>query len=101
MTCPRLEIHKSTKFVENGTWVNFVYEYLCRKKLMYMLKNKPVYNYDIEECNQLFKKGVYPIGCGVGDKDGRVFHVFTANRRYFDTVRLINFEMNEKRQSNM
>lgn len=68
---------------------------------MYMLKNKPVYNYDIEECNQLFKKGVYPIGCGIGDKDGRVFHVFVANRRYFDTVRLINFEMNEKRQSNM
>ena len=47
------------------------------------------------------KKGVYPIGCGIGDKDGRVFHVFTANRRYFDMVRLINFEMNEKRQSNM
>ena len=68
---------------------------------MYMLKNKPVYNYDIEECNQLFKKGVYPIGCGIGDKDERVFHVFTANRRYFDAVRLINFEMDEKRQSNM
>ena len=101
MTCPRSRIHKSTKIVENGTWDNIDHEYLCRKELMYMLKNKPVYNYDIEECNQLFKKGVYPIGCGVGDKDGRVFHVFTANRRYFDTVRRINYELNEKRESNM
>jgi len=64
-----------------------------------MLRNKPVYNYDIEECNQLFKKGIFPIGCGVGDKDGRVFHVFAASRKYFDMVKLVNYEMQEKRQS--
>ena len=58
-----------------------------------MLKNKPVYNYDIEECNQLFKKGIFPIGCGVGDRDGRVFHVFAASKKYFDMARLVKFEM--------
>ena len=46
--------------------------------------------------NLLFKKGIQPIGCGVGDKDGRVFHVFMADRRYFDTVRLIQYENAEK-----
>lgn len=66
---------------------------------MGMLKNKPVYNYDIEECNQLFKKGIFPIGCGIGDKDGRVFHVFAASRKYFDMVKLIHYEMNEKLKS--
>lgn len=64
-----------------------------------MLKSKPVYNYDIEECNKLFKKGIFPIGCGVGDKDGRVFHVFVASRKYFDAVKLINYEMKEKQNN--
>ena len=54
-----------------------------------MLRTKPVFNYDIEECNLLFKDGVFPIGCGTGDKDGRVFHVFIANRQYFDVLKQI------------
>lgn len=58
-----------------------------------MLRNKPVYNYDIEQCNQLFKRNVNPIGCGINDKTGRVFHVFIANKKYFDMVKLINYEM--------
>lgn len=28
-----------------------------------MLTKKPIYNYDINQCNSLFKKGVNPIGC--------------------------------------
>ncbi len=60
---------------------------------MYNKNIKPIYNYDLQECNLLFKKGIHPIGCGVGDKDGRVFHVFMADRRYFDAVRLIQYEI--------
>lgn len=26
---------------------------------------------------------------GIGDRDGRVYHVFMADRRYFDAVKLI------------
>ncbi len=37
---------------------------------MYNKNIKPIYNYDLKECNLLFKKGIYPIGCGVGDRDG-------------------------------
>ena len=54
---------------------------------MYNKNIKPIYNYDLQECNLLFKKGIHPIGCGVGDKDGRVFHVFMADRRYFEADR--------------
>ena len=61
-----------------------------------MLKNKPVYNYDIEQCNQLFKRGINPIGCGTNDKTGNVFHVFVASKKYFDMVKLINYELNNE-----
>ena len=44
-----------------------------------MSKKKYTYNYDIEECNQLFKRGVFPIGCGKHDKTGNVFLVFCVN----------------------
>ena len=60
---------------------------------------KPVYNYDLEECNQLFKKGIFPIGCGIGDRDGQVYHVFIASRKYFDMVKLIHYENEEKQNS--
>ena len=29
---------------------------------------KPIYNYNLEQCNKLFKKGVRPIGIGRNDK---------------------------------
>lgn len=34
------------------------------------MKTKPVYNYDLEQCNALFKKGVFPIGIGTNNKTG-------------------------------
>lgn len=51
-----------------------------------MNKKKYAYNYDIEECNQLFKRGVFPIGCGRHDKTGNVFHVFCVNSRYLKVL---------------
>lgn len=62
---------------------------------------KPIYNYDLEECNRLFKKGVFPIGCGIGDKQGEVYHVFMANRKYFDMIKLIHYENEEMKQKNI
>ena len=64
-----------------------------------MLAKKPIYNYDLEQCNQLFKKGVNPIGCGTNDKTGKVFHVFIASKKYFEMVKLIEYEQKEKEQN--
>ena len=64
-----------------------------------MLKTKPVYNYDLDQCNALFKKGVNPIGCGTNDKTGRVFHVFIASKKYFEMLKLIEYEQKEKEQN--
>lgn len=105
-TIPTLEVvtkNDTTLFDEKKKREEKYYfdDYFKCWRTIFMNSKRYAYNYDIEECNQLFKKGVFPIGCGVGDKGGRVFHVFTANRRYFDTVRLINYEMDDKRQSNM
>ena len=63
-----------------------------------MLAKKPIYNYDLEQCNQLFKKGVNPIGCGTNDKTGKVFHVFVASKKYFEMLKLIEYEQKEKEQ---
>lgn len=63
-----------------------------------MLKNKPVYNYDIEECNQLFKKGVYPIGCGINPKTGGFFLVFYETKGYYNTLDLIALENKQKQE---
>jgi len=57
-----------------------------------MLAKKPIYNYDINQCNSLFKKGVNPIGCGVNNKTGKVFHVFIPSKKYFEMLKLIEFE---------
>lgn len=40
------------------------------------------YNYDLQECDWLFKHGVNPIGCGKHDKTGNTFIVFLVNRKY-------------------
>ena len=42
-------------------------------------KTKLVYNYDLEQCNALFKKGAFPIGIGANNKTGNVYVVFKAN----------------------
>lgn len=62
-----------------------------RKKTM-----KPVYNYNLEQCNRLFKKGVHPIGVGVNDKTGNVFHVFKGERYYFDMLSAVLYEMEQE-----
>ena len=54
-----------------------------------MLRNKPVYNYDVEQCNQLLKKGAKCIGCGTNDKTGNVYHVFIADNKYFNTLKYL------------
>lgn len=60
----------------------------------YFNKNlKPIFNYDLAECNQLFKKGIRAIGCGFGTRDGSPYIVFMADKRYFDAVREINGEV--------
>ena len=58
-----------------------------------MLKTKPVYNYDLDQCNALFKKGIFPTG--------NTYVVFKANMRYFDTLKLIEYEQKEKEQKNI
>ena len=63
---------------------------------MYNNNIKPIYNYDLQECNLLFKKGIHPIGCGVGNKDGQVYHVFMADKKYFNAVSLIKYEQMDK-----
>ena len=63
-----------------------------------MLKTKPVYNYDLDQCNALFKKGIFPIGIGTNNKTGNTYVVFKANMRYFDTLKLIAYEQKEKEQ---
>ena len=63
-----------------------------------MMKTKPVYNYDLDQVNALFKRGVFPIGIGVNNKTGNTYVVFKANMRYFDTLKLIEYEEKEKEQ---
>lgn len=57
---------------------------------------KPVYNYNLEQCNRLFKKGVHPIGVGVNDKTGNVFHVFKGERYYFDMLSAVLYEIEQE-----
>ena len=50
---------------------------------------KPVYNYNIDECNKLFKLGIPPIGIGTNDKTQSIYVVFRANKRYFEALKTI------------
>ena len=63
---------------------------LRRKEIMERIV-KPTFNYDIAESNQLIKLGFSPIGCGIGDKDGRPYIVFRSSKLYFDARDLIRF----------
>lgn len=40
------------------------------------------YNYDLDECNWLFKRGIKPIGCGKHEKTGNTFIIFLINKKY-------------------
>lgn len=53
---------------------------------------KPIFNYNIEECNALFKHNVFPIGINKHDKTGNVFCVFNATTYYFNAIKQIREE---------
>ena len=62
-----------------------------------MIGNKKViYNYNIEQSNQLIKKGILPIGCGINPKSGGFFLVFSGTPGYFNTLDLIALESKQK-----
>ena len=50
-----------------------------------MNKKKVIYNYNIEQSNQLIKKGMFPIGCGINPKSGGFFLVFYGTKGYYNT----------------
>lgn len=64
-----------------------------------MNKKKVVYNYNIEQSNQLIKKGTPPIGCGINPKTGGFFLVFMGTEKYYDTLDLIVMENRQKEQT--
>ena len=64
------------------------------------MTKKPIYNYNIEQCNRLFKKGIHPIGVSTHDKTGNVFHVFRTEKRYFDMLAAVMFEMEQEQNNN-
>lgn len=57
-----------------------------------MGKIKVINNYNIEQSNQLIKKGIFPIGCGINPKSGGFFLVFPGTAGYFNTLELITLE---------
>lgn len=56
---------------------------------IFMMMKKPVYNYDLSQCNKLFKLGIPPIGIGTNNKTGNTFVVFRANTRYFEALKIL------------
>ena len=64
-----------------------------------MSKKKVIYNYNIEQSNQLIKKGMFPIGCGINPKSGGFFLVFSGTSGYFNTLDLIALESKQKKQA--
>ena len=63
-----------------------------------MGKKKVIYNYNIEQSNQLIKKGIFPIGCGINPKSGGFFLVFSGTAGYFNTLELIMLENKQDQQ---
>lgn len=58
-----------------------------------MSKTKYAYNYNLEECDRLMKKGISPIGCGMHDVTKNVYHVFNPTRVYFEMLKLVKIEL--------
>ncbi len=69
---------------------------ILRKDRFLMNKKKVIYNYNIEQSNQLIKKGMFPIGCGINPKSGGFFLVFSGTPGYFNTLDLIALENKQK-----
>ena len=63
---------------------------------LYMNKKKVIYNYNVEQSNQLIKKGMSPIGCGINPKTGGFFLVFYGTKGYYNTLDLIALENKQK-----
>ena len=51
------------------------------------------YNYDLEQCNWMFKHGVRPVGCGKHEKTGNAFIIFLINKRYKELEALYRKEI--------
>lgn len=65
----------------------------------YLMRNKKIlYNYNIEQSNQLIKKGMSPIGCGINPKTGGFFLVFYGTKGYYNTLDLIALENKQMEQ---
>ena len=64
-----------------------------------MGKKKVIYNYNIEQSNQLIKKGIFPIGCGINPKSERFFLVFFGMPGYFNTLDLIMLQSKQNQQT--
>jgi len=54
------------------------------------------YNYDLEQCNWLFKQGVRPCGCGTNNKTGNTFIVFSISEQYRKAEKRYNTEIKNK-----
>lgn len=54
------------------------------------------YNYDLEQCNWLFKQGIYPCGCGTNNKTGNTFIVFSLSKKYRQAEERYNTEIKNK-----
>lgn len=67
-------------------------------RTIFMSKKKVIYNYNIEQSNQLIKKGMFPIGCGINPKSGGFFLVFYGTTGYYNTLDLIALENNQNGQ---
>lgn len=65
-------------------------------RFYFMSNKKVIYNYNIEQSNQLIKKGMFPIGCGINPKTGGFFLVFYGTKGYYNTLDLIALENKQK-----
>jgi hypothetical protein len=54
------------------------------------------YNYDLEQCNWLFKQGVRPCGCDTNNKTGNTFIVFSLSKKYRQAEKRYNTEIKNK-----
>ncbi len=54
------------------------------------------YNYDLEECNWMFKHGIQPIGCGTHDKTGNTFIIFMLTKQYRQLEKIYREEIQVK-----
>jgi len=68
------------------------------KRRLFIDKKRVIYNYNIEQSNQLIKKGMFPIGCGINPKSGGFFLVFSGTQGYFNTLDLIALENKQNEQ---